>query len=220
MEFTPNFNENAGGFLVDPNAPEYGGTFGVAIGTDGTRNSVVLPAPQRRRLAPLRDRDQQQRRLGAMRSPPTSTASRSAASRKASRTGPGPFANSTLYLMSRAGSALFGNGSLDELAIYNQPLDATTVFQHYHSHGTSTRHHAVLHDQPEHRRHRPERDFDASGSTDAQGTITDYKWDLDGSGNYAIDTGSTPTLTHAFTAAGNYTVGLKTTDSTAAPAPR
>ena len=29
MEFTPNFNSNAGGFLVDPNAGQFGGTFGV-----------------------------------------------------------------------------------------------------------------------------------------------------------------------------------------------
>ncbi len=32
MEFTPNFNSTAGGFLIDPNAPEEGGKFGVAIG--------------------------------------------------------------------------------------------------------------------------------------------------------------------------------------------
>ena len=35
--------------------------------------------------------------------------------------------------MSRARHALFGNGALDELAIYNQPLSATTVFAHFHS---------------------------------------------------------------------------------------
>ena len=56
MEFTPNFNENNGGFLVDPNSGEFGGTFGIGIGTDSNRNSVFFHAPQRRRLAPLRDR--------------------------------------------------------------------------------------------------------------------------------------------------------------------
>ncbi len=45
MEFTPNYNENAGGFLVDPNATEYGGTFGVGIGIGGTRNSVFFARP-------------------------------------------------------------------------------------------------------------------------------------------------------------------------------
>ncbi len=37
--------------------------------------------------------------------------------------GQGNFANSTLYLMSRAGSSLFGTGTLDQLAIYNQAAE-------------------------------------------------------------------------------------------------
>ena len=57
------------------------------------------------------------------RSRPTSTASRSPTSRRAPAPGRATFANSTLYLMSRAGSALFGAGTLDQLAIYNQPLE-------------------------------------------------------------------------------------------------
>ena len=46
-------------------------------------------------------------------------------------TGAGNFANSTLYLMSRDGNALFGAASLQEVAIYNQPLTAATVAAHY-----------------------------------------------------------------------------------------
>ena len=45
MEFTPNYNENNGGFIVDPNATEFGGTFGIGIGTGGTRNSVFFARP-------------------------------------------------------------------------------------------------------------------------------------------------------------------------------
>ena len=52
-------------------------------------------------------------------------------------TGAGAFANSTLYLMSRAGNALFGAGALQDLAIYNQPLSAGAVFQHFSSEGTA-----------------------------------------------------------------------------------
>ena len=37
-----------------------------------------------------------------------------------SGTGAGNFANSTLYFMSRGGSSLFGDGSLDEVAIYDR----------------------------------------------------------------------------------------------------
>ncbi len=51
--------------------------------------------------------------------------------------GQGTFANSTLYLMSRDASALFGAGTLDQLAIYNQPLSASTIFQHFNSYGTN-----------------------------------------------------------------------------------
>ena len=46
MEFTPNFNDNAGGFLVDPNAPQNGGTFGVGIGSRRTRNNVFFTRPR------------------------------------------------------------------------------------------------------------------------------------------------------------------------------
>ncbi len=45
MEFTPNYNEHAGGFIVDPNATEFGGTFGIGIGAGGTRNSVFFQRP-------------------------------------------------------------------------------------------------------------------------------------------------------------------------------
>ena len=50
--------------------------------------------------------------------------------------------------------------------------------------------------------------FDATGSTDTAGTITSYTWDY-GDGN----TGSGPTSTHTFTAAGPQNVTLTVTDS-------
>jgi hypothetical protein len=40
------------------------------------------------------------------------------------------FANAPLYFMSRAGSALFGAGTLDELAIYEGALSAATIAAH------------------------------------------------------------------------------------------
>ena len=46
MEFTPNFNENSGGFLVDPNAGEFGGTFGIGDRQRSEdRNSVFFQRP-------------------------------------------------------------------------------------------------------------------------------------------------------------------------------
>ncbi|AMM21989.1 hypothetical protein AX769_19865 [Frondihabitans sp. PAMC 28766] len=50
--------------------------------------------------------------------------------------------------------------------------------------------------------------FDASGSSDTSGTITSYAWDY-GDGT----TGTGVTSTHAYTAAGTYTVKLTLTDS-------
>ena len=43
--------------------------------------------------------------------------------------------------------------------------------------------------------------LNASGSSD-QGTITDYKWDLEGKGTYETNTGTTPTVTTYFNTAG------------------
>jgi hypothetical protein len=53
--------------------------------------------------------------------------------------------------------------------------------------------------------------LDASGSGDSLGTIVDYQWDL-GSGSFDQETGSTPTTTASFTAAGPQQVRVKVTD--------
>ena len=37
--------------------------------------------------------------------------------------------------MSRDGSSLFGAGELQYLSIYDKPLSASTIFQHYYSYG-------------------------------------------------------------------------------------
>ncbi len=54
--------------------------------------------------------------------------------------------------------------------------------------------------------------LNASGSTD-QGTITDYRWDLEGKGEYTTDTGTTPTVSTYFHTAGIHNVGLQLTDN-------
>ncbi len=55
--------------------------------------------------------------------------------------------------------------------------------------------------------------FSAAGSSDSGGTITDYRWDLSASGKYETDTGTTPTITKAFSTPGVDTVGVEVTDS-------
>ena len=53
--------------------------------------------------------------------------------------------------------------------------------------------------------------FDGSGSSDSDGTIVSYGWDF---GDGSAGTGSTPT--HAYSAAGEYTITLTVTDDDAA----
>ncbi len=125
----------------------------------------------------------------------------------------GNFANSTLYLMSRAGSSLYGAGTLDELAIYNQTLSPTTVFAHYHSKGVNVALTPSLSVTPSPAVTGQNVTLDASGSTDTAASITDYRWDVDNSGTYATDTGTTAKLTHAFATAGTYKLGLQETDA-------
>ena len=57
--------------------------------------------------------------------------------------------------------------------------------------------------------------FDASGSTDPDGTIGTYQWDFDGDGLYEV-TKSVPNATHRFDSVGTYTVTLKVIDDDSA----
>ncbi|HEX2087678.1 MAG TPA: PKD domain-containing protein, partial [Solirubrobacteraceae bacterium] len=58
----------------------------------------------------------------------------------------------------------------------------------------------------------------AAGSTDPDGTIVDYAWDLDGNGVHETSSGASPTIDHTFAAAGPATVGVQITDDSGATA--
>jgi hypothetical protein len=53
--------------------------------------------------------------------------------------------------------------------------------------------------------------LDASGSSDPDGTIQHYRWDLDGDGSTEVDGGTTPTLKHKFKAGVKH-VAVQVTD--------
>jgi PKD repeat protein len=55
--------------------------------------------------------------------------------------------------------------------------------------------------------------LDGSGSVIPGSTITDYAWDFDGSGSYAVDGGASPTISHTFATPGTYSVQLRVTRS-------
>jgi PKD repeat protein len=54
--------------------------------------------------------------------------------------------------------------------------------------------------------------FDASSSSDTDGSITKYEWDWNNDGIYD-DTQTTPTATHSWTQVGSYPVKLQVTDN-------
>ncbi|MEZ5121290.1 MAG: LamG domain-containing protein [Solirubrobacterales bacterium] len=134
VELTSNFNQNDGGFIVDPN--DSSGKFAVGLGRPGsTRNNVLFnrpsagswhhyafvldtSAPAATQITPYVD--------GAV--VPYTKVNAGA--------GAGNFANATLNVMSRNAASLFGAGDLDELALYTTALSAATIAGHYTT-GTS-----------------------------------------------------------------------------------
>jgi len=59
--------------------------------------------------------------------------------------------------------------------------------------------------------------FDGSASSDADGTIAKYEWDLDGNGDFETDTGTTATTSRSYTTAGTLTIRLRVTDNLGVP---
>jgi PKD repeat protein len=212
FEFTPNFNENSGGFLVDPNAGELGGKFGVGIGSGESRNNAYFNRPS----------------AGAWHHYALVFNTQAPASEQVipyvdgqpvpyektnSGTGAGNFANSALYFMSRNASTLFGKGSLDEVALYKRALSAAEVKSHFLARGGNKAPTAAIAASPNPAQTNAPVTFDASGSSDPDGSVVKYEWDLDGNGTYETNTGSTPTVSQSYTAPGERTVGVKVTDN-------
>jgi YD repeat-containing protein len=127
MELTPNFNGNNGGFLIDPNA---GSGFGVAIGNSESRNNAYFTRPTAgawHHYAFVLDSSAP----AAQQITPYVDGKAVSYEKGASGTGAGAFANAPLYFMSRAGESLFGAGTLDEVAVYSQPLSAARIAEHF-----------------------------------------------------------------------------------------
>ncbi len=54
--------------------------------------------------------------------------------------------------------------------------------------------------------------FDASASSDANGSVQKYQWDMDGNGSFERDTGSDPTADRVFSSPKQVTVTVRVTD--------
>ena len=213
MELTPNFNQSNGGFLVDPNSSQ--GNFGVGIGIADSRNNAFFTRPstgQWHHYALVFDTTAP----AAQQVTPYVDGQPVSYTKTASGTGAGNFANSTLYLMSRGGQTLFGAGSLDEVAVYNRVLSAAEIAEHQASHGLNRRPHATLAATPNPVETGTEVGFNASGSTDPDGSIVSYQWDLDGNGSFETDTGTTATAKATYAQEDEVTVTVRVRDNEAA----
>ena len=208
MEFTPNFNENAGGFLVDPDAPEYGGTFGVGVGEGGSRNNVFFArasAEAWHYYAFVIDTEAS----GSTEITPYVDGKAVSYTKSESGSG-GGFADSTLYWMSRDASSLFGAGSMQDLALYRGDLDSEEILEHYAVGKGGAK--ASFTSSPVVATAGVPVHLNASGSSSPAGSLTDYAWDFDGSKGYATDGGGSASESHTFSSPGTYTVDLRVKD--------
>jgi hypothetical protein len=55
--------------------------------------------------------------------------------------------------------------------------------------------------------------FDGSASSDPDGVIVNYRWDLDGDGGFETDSGASPTTSRSYQSAATITVKLRVTDN-------
>ena len=207
MEFTNNFNQNGGGFLIDPNAPQQGGSFGVALGMSGSRNNAFFARPSAgawHHYAFVFDTTAP----AATQITPYVDGKAVTYTKMDSGTGAGNFANSVLNFMSRGGLGLFGRGALDEVAIYDRALSPASIAEHYASFGTNRRPVARFTMAPNPVKLGVAVTFDGSTSSDPDGTIVKYEWDLDGNGTYELNSGSNPRVTRGYSTPGPVSVSV------------
>ncbi len=211
MELTPNYNNNAGGFIVDPNAEQFGGTFAVGISDGESRNSIYLQRPSAgawHHYAFVLDTTAP----AASEITPYVDGQKVSFQQEGKGTGGGPFANSTLYLFSRDASSLFGSGYLQDLAIYSGDLSEETIVEHHDANGTDPRPKAAFTATPNPVRPGQSVTFNAGESSYSKGSIAKYEWDLKGTGKYETTTTS-PTVTTSYSSEQTVKVGLRVTDS-------
>jgi RHS repeat-associated protein len=129
LEFTPNFNDYTGGFLVDPDATP-GSDFAASIGRGSSVNTVFFKRPSTGEwhyYAFVINSE------AAAESEITPYVDGHAVSytKSESGTGAGNFADSTLFWMSRDADTLFGAGSMQDLALYETTLSSSAILEHY-----------------------------------------------------------------------------------------
>jgi PKD repeat protein len=105
-------------------------------------------------------------------------------------------------------------GRVDEAAVYGSALSAARVQAHFAAAGSGGGNqppNAVASGSPTSGTVPLTVNFVGSGSSDPDGTISSYAWDLDGDGAYDDSSAQNPSFT--YTTAGTYTVRLQVTDN-------
>jgi PKD repeat protein len=209
LELTPNFNEYPGGLLVDPDASP-GSDFAVSIGEGASRNTVFFERPSAgawHYYAFVIDTEA----AADSQITPYVDGHTVSYTKSESGTGAGAFASSTLFWFSRDASSLFGAGSMQDLALYEDTLTAGTIARHYELGEGGPK--ASFSSTPVAASAGVPVRLNASGSSSPGGSISDYAWDFDGGKTYGTDGGESPALSHTFSTPGTYTVDLRVTDS-------
>lgn len=140
MEFSTNLNENNGVFAMDPNssAPALG-SFAVTLRNGGLYNCAYFTRPSAgewHHYVFVMDMGQGSA-LGEHTHYVDGVSQSLSACPGASADLSGNFGNFPLYFMSRAGSSLFGAGSLDDVRVYNRALSAAEITQLYNYAGST-----------------------------------------------------------------------------------
>ena len=106
-------------------------------------------------------------------------------------------------------------GRVDEVSVYSTALSATRVAAHHAAGagggGTNQPPTAVATATPTSGAAPLAVTFNGAGSSDPNGSVTGYAWDLDGDGQFDDSTAQNPQ--HTYAAAGTFTVRLRVTDN-------
>jgi len=126
MEFGANFNNTTTGFMVDPNSSVGGGgKFEVGLQGDGGYNQVSFnrPAPGWHHYAFIFNKSA----AADSEVVPFVDGVAVPYTKVSNAENSNTFSSGTLYLMSRAGSSLFGSGALDDIRIFKRALSNTEI---------------------------------------------------------------------------------------------
>jgi chitodextrinase len=126
LEFSPNFHNTTGGFMIDPNSSWQSNRFEVSLAGNAGQNSVAFARPGAgawHHYALVMNKSNP----GSSEIVPYVDGVAVPYTVALGADNSDSFGADTLYLMSRGGTTLFGRGSLDDLRIYKRALSSAEI---------------------------------------------------------------------------------------------